>query len=449
MLIRFITRNYLSFNEEVEFSMITGRARKHPNHIIRDKAWNGIDLLRSAVIYGANASGKSNLIKAMSFAQELIINGTKPKQKIPVNYHKLQVEGAKTPSKFEFEFKINGNYYAYGFELDAQKIHSEWLYSISKKSQRMIFERETTEALTVEVAFGDITFEDKEDKQFLDFVAKGTRPNQLFLTESIERNVKHFEDAHMWFDKVLEIIFPDTRFRGLGISVSQGDELSNSLSEYLRLFDTGITGLSLEPVDMDTELSVLPDALRAELITDLTPGKNISLSTPNNRHYILRLNQDEELEVKKLMTKHKMAGCDEEICLEISDESDGTQRLLDLTPGLFDLLHNNRVLVIDELDRSLHPHLSYKLLEHFLNSGTGQESQLIVTTHESHLLDLDLLRRDEIWFVEKSGEGASNIYSLEEFMPRYDKDIQKGYLLGRFGAIPIIGNVSELEWAKE
>jgi hypothetical protein len=453
MLIRFVTKNFLSFKDEIEFSMIPGRTRKHPHHIIHDKAWNGINILRAGVIYGANASGKSNLIKAMYFAKNLIVHGTKARHRIPIECYKLDLSCRKLPSKFEFEFKINGRYYAYGFELDSQKIQKEWLYRINKKSQTMIFEREASETQNISIEFGDIDFKDKKEELFLEFVAKGTRQNQLFLTESSERNVEYFDDVFTWFSKTLRFVFPDTQFLGLETSFSKGDALSNSISKYLQLFNTGISGLSLELVDdIDTEFSELPEGLREDLFADVAPDNNVIINVSGNQRnqrYEVLLNENQEIQVFKLMTKHKMIDSTEEALFEIKDESDGTQRLMDLIPGLFEILNNDRVFIIDELNRSLHPTLSYEIIQHFLRDGEGRESQLIVTTHEANLLNLDLLRRDEIWFTEKNTDEVSSVYSLEEFAPRYDKDIRKGYLLGRFGAIPIVGGVSSLGWVKK
>jgi AAA15 family ATPase/GTPase len=417
--------------------------------VIKDPAWNGINLLRSAVIYGANASGKSNLVKAMSFAQDLIVNGTKPRQLIPVTCHKLSRACAELPSKFEFELKCQGQYYAYGFELDARKVHSEWLYRISKNTQRMIFERESQEG-QVTVEFGEVDFEDKNDKQFLDFVARGTRPNQLFLTESVDRNVKYFDQVFSWFADALGIIFPRDLYLKFPMGMDKGDAQSNPLLRYLQLFDTGISDFAFEPVDIETELPPdLSEPIKASLSPHLTPEESLTLYVRGNRHYMLHMNENQEIETFKLMARHEMAEGGQEALLEITDESDGTQRLMDLTPALFELLNRERVLIVDELDRSLHPNLSYKILEHFLNNNPEQQSQFIVTTHASNLLNLSLLRRDEIWFVEKDKAGASSLYSLEEFAPRYDKDIRKGYLLGRFGAIPVLGNVSHLGWVEK
>ncbi len=158
------------------------------------------------------------------------------------------------------------------------------------------------------------------------------------------------------------------------------------------------------------------------------------------------MNRQNQLELFKLMTGHKIKDRPDEAFLDITAESDGTRRLIDLLPALHLLLRSGGVCIIDEFDRSLHPIISFKIIELFLNNQTGLDSQLIVTTHESGLLNLNLLRRDEIWFVEKNKDGASSLYSLEEFVPRYDSDVGKGYLHGRFGAIPVVGDISKLGW---
>ena len=175
-----------------------------------------------------------------------------------------------------------------------------------------------------------------------------------------------------------------------------------------------------------------------------------NIKSPDAKTYLINRNQKNEFEVEvmELQTVHKVNSENREVSVEVDEESDGTQRLFDLIPVLMELLGGERVFVIDELDRSLHPHLSHSIIELFLNNSAQQKSQLIVTTHKSSLLDLALLRRDEIWFVEKNPDGQSGVYSLEEFAPRYDNDIQKGYLLGRFGAIPFIKNVDSLGWLK-
>ncbi len=199
-------------------------------------------------------------------------------------------------------------------------------------------------------------------------------------------------------------------------------------------------------MDLEKDAAVLPAELKSKLLENLEIGENTIINGPNNTRYLVSLNAKTELEVFKLMTSHKIKKSEKEILMEVNDESDGTQRLLDLIPALHLLLNQDRICIIDELDRSMHPKLSAKILEVFLNNHTSRESQLIVTTHESTLLNLNLLRRDEIWFVEKNRDGASSVYSLEEFIPRYDKNIRKGYLMGRFGGVPILNDASELKW---
>ena len=447
MLIRFVTSNFFSFNDEIEFSMVPGRSRKHPHHIIRRHSRNSINILKAAVIYGANASGKSNLIQAMAFARHLILEGTRPKKLIPIKRFQLDIGCAGKVSKFEFEFKSKDKYYVYGFELDNYRIYNEWLYEISRASERMIFERKTTNDNQTEIEFGRIEFKDKKEKQFLEFTGVGTRYNQLFLTESLERGVEHFSDAYSWF-RDLTFIFPASLFNGLEISIEEEDELIEHLLELLQLFNTGISGISFEKIDFESEVTDFPDEFREDLIEDVDNENKVVVRAPDDRRYLIYRDEADKIKAFKLMTKHPMKNSDEEASLEISYESDGTRRLLELLPALIDMLTNNRVYIVDEFDRSLHPTLSYKILELFLNNKLKRESQLIVTTHESSLLNLNLLRRDEIWFVEKDSDGVSSVYSLEEFTPRYDKDVRKGYLLGRFGAIPIVQNVSDLGWVR-
>jgi len=156
---------------------------------------------------------------------------------------------------------------------------------------------------------------------------------------------------------------------------------------------------------------------------------------PDGQRYFAK-KEAEQLKIYKLLLRHRDETCGSDILFEMDEESDGTLRLLDLIPMLYPGNGRNSVVIIDELDRSLHPSLSHEFISAFLQ--LDNQKQIIVTTHEANLLDLDLVRRDEVWFVEKDSRGNSSVYSLEEFSPRYDKDIRKGYMLGRFGAIPFI-----------
>ncbi len=449
MLIRFSVENFLSFKDEVELSMIPGKSRRqHPGHVIAAETRDKASALKAAVIYGANASGKSNLIKSMAFARDRIIEGTRLRQVIPVAPFRFDKACEDHPSRFQFEFSYKKKTYIYGFALDSQRVHEEWLYRVAATTEKQLFERHTNSNGETQVEFSNLKLTRKKDRDFLDFVARGTRPNQLFLTESIERNVPQFKDIYEWFERVLTPIFPQTRPDALEIVIMKNVDFQRSLENLLQLFDTGIAGIDLREFDFDEEPGI-PDELKTQIKSgrlEIKTGGFTQLNISDGRYFVLKRDEQNAIKALKLMTAHKVKDSNSDVLLDVSEESDGTQRLVELIPALMDLLKSERVFVIDELDRSLHPHLSRSILELFLNNKTEQPSQLIVTTHESGILDLDLLRRDEIWFVEKDTEGVSSLYSLEEFAPRYDKDIRKGYLLGRFGAIPFIKNVDNLGW---
>jgi AAA15 family ATPase/GTPase len=439
MLIRFTVSNYLSFNEEIEFSMIPGKCRSHAHHVVKGNKRGSINVLRAGIIYGANASGKSNLVKAMSFARHLIINGTRPKKHIPRAHFKFDASCVNKPSRFEFEFKLKKEAYAYGFELDSQRIHDEWLYKITKTTQKKIFERHTLDNNESKVEFGDFPFNDKREQKLVNLMK--TRENQLFLTQSIEAGIKQFEHIINWFRKLI-IIFPGAYDHGIELAIEKNETIHHLLLDFLERFDTGISGISTKQMDLKNDAAALPEEIQTRLTETLETGKMTILNTPNNVRCLVSMNKQNELEVFKLMANHKIKDSTNETSLEIKDESDGTQRLLDLIPVLYLVLNEDYVCIIDELDRSMHPKLSFNILEMFLDNRANHESQLIVTTHETSLLNLNLLRRDEIWFVEKNKDGASSVFSLEEFVPRYDSNVRKGYLLGRFGGIPILNNAA-------
>lgn len=440
MLIRFRVSNFLSFRDEVELSMIPGRTRQHPDHIVRGDGRNDVSILRGALIYGPNASGKSNLIKAIAFARELILDGVKPAQAIARTPFKLDRDCLQLPSKFEFEIRQNERCYVYGFEIDSQRVHAEWLYEIKKTTESLLFERRTDEHEKTSVEFGSIEYVDKEEREFLRFIArgKGMRSNQLFLTESIERDVMQFKPVSEWFREKLVVIFPHSQYIPLSARVREDQALSDFLVRNLEKLGTGICGFELNEVPAEGEI---PEEIINDVIENVKEKAILNVwESENSRRYLLSVDPEQGVRIFKLMLKHSMAGCEEKILLDMDEESDGTLRLLNLLPSLYSL-NKERVFVIDELDRSLHPSLSYEIVRLFLQDQNSM-GQIIATTHEAGLLAFDLLRRDEIWFIEKDQNGASHLYSLEEFTPRYDRDIEKGYLMGRFGAIPILGKVS-------
>ncbi len=452
MLIRFIVGNFLSFRDEVEFSMIAGKPRTHPTHVVQGKRRNGIDILKSAVIYGANASGKSNLVKAIRFAKNLIIHGTRPSTRILLSQFRFDESMSKEVSKFEFEFKTNGQTYVYGFELNTVYISSEWLYETRKKSEKLIFERvtnlSTANEFSTQVTFASIG--NTKSRKVLELLGASTRHNQLFAAETFEREneyLKELKEIFLWFKSGLTIIFPKSRHVALESYIDSNEVFRQKLGEYLNTLDTGVLGVGTELIDADNDSLEISSEDEQKIKQELSDSsESIIFASSDGGRIIVSMDEGGNLRAAKVVTKHRVKNKESIVSLGIEEESDGTQRLIDLFPVLLNLTQNATV-IIDELDRSLHPLLSQKFFELFFKMTEKAESQLVVTTHESNLLNLDLLRRDEIWFVEKDNDGCSKIYSLEEFAPRYDNDIRKGYLKGRFGAIPLLRH-AELDWVK-
>jgi len=430
MLIRFVVENFKSFKEETEFNLLTGNIRKHPNHVHHTK--QGIDILPTSVIYGGNASGKSNLVKAIFTAARVIISGTTSKNEgFNIDKFAFDDESFLKPTKFEFEFKTEKGIYAYGLVIQQFKIKEEWLYSISSNNKdKLLFKREKQE-----IEYGKRLKIKKEDELFLKHEARGVRSNQPFLTESYMREVVFFDDAYKWFQELI-IIFPEQKNSKL--SSFYNFELLTFTNSLLAVADTGIS-VETRKVNINKlkdEYPNIRDYIEKNYTHILKHG--VGFQSKENIVYSIVFNQKtNELEAIKLITKHpKLIGGT--IVFETNQESDGTQRILDLASGIYPAIYENKVVIIDEIDRSIHPLLSKKLIEIFIgkrieNKGTGQ---LICTTHEDLIIDMDILRPDEVWFVQKNDEGVTELYPLSDFKIRYDIDVRKGYLNGRFGAIP-------------
>jgi AAA15 family ATPase/GTPase len=456
MLIRFSIENFLSFNARTEFSMLPSKSRNHIHHLIKPRTRTDIGLLKAAVIYGANASGKSNMVKALDFTREFVLRGTSSEtKKIDFKSFRLDKDSIKKTSRIEIEIKHRKKNYAYGFVFDKDNIYEEWLFEINKNSEKIIFERKEGKAQKPIISFDGIKFENSTEEQFLTFTAAGTRKNQLFLTEcrvrNVKANVKNISDILNvidWFQNSLKVIFPNSKFAGLEFELKESQDISIIFHEFLNYFNTGIKGIELFDVEFD-KIKDIPEEIKKDILSDISENTKAFITSPeNNITYAITKNKSAELKVFKMMTSHDVKGSEKPEFFEISDESDGSQRIIDLIPIMMDLMKSDNVFVIDEIDRSLHPNLTYDFIDLFLSKSENIQSQLIVTTHESSLLNQKIIRKDEIWFVVKDKFGASSFYSLEEFKMRFDKEIRKDYLLGRFKAIPVFGSRNKLSVLK-
>ena len=445
MLLQFAVENFKSFKSEAVLNLIPAKSRIHPDHVLTGNTkGKPVKAVPLAVLYGANASGKSVLIQAIAFAQSLITNGTRGDDPLGITPFKLDKETLSKPSRFEFVLKHEGVLYTYGFVASAKQVHEEWLFAVNESHEKRVFERVTKEGKAV-VEAGDLLTPTKEEKQRIQFVAEGTRPNQLFLTEANERNVEPLKALMNWFRFNLRVVFPEAKYLRLVSRVDTDDRFSRFLAEFLQAADTGIQGIAATRDSASAEqlLERMSDEERSRFLEEPE-----SFQVWNGDQFVrFERGGKKSLVLLSLKTRHETIYGDP-VNFDVTDESDGTRRLMHLAPALFDSQSGEDVYVIDELDRSLHPLLCRLYVEAFLRSVTEGKSrgQMVVSTHETSLLDLDLLRRDEIWFVEKDKEGGSHLTSLAEFKSqvRADLKIAKGYLNGRFGAIPFLGDVRRL-----
>lgn len=450
MLVQFSVENFLSFDEEEIFSMVATADDQHPKHVAPNTPRKGEAVLRGAAIYGANGAGKSNLVEAIRFAQRLILEGTRGRHAIPSRPFRLAAPREDASSKFEFVIQTGGVLYNYGLRVDAARVREEWLFATPKTQEVLFFQRTTPEDGKVEVEFGpSFTGRSRKKKQFLNFVAQGTRPNQPFLTEAIERNVEECAPIAEWFRMALVIISAESAASNLEMSV-QGDEtLTTFLGTVLRSAGTGVGRVTAEeePYDLDALKPMLTEQQRQELETNLQESEAVivKLHGPQSERAILKQRADGQVVQVSLKMFHP--GKDGQLVpFSMDEQSDGTRRLIHLTPALYMLKQNpEQTIIIDELDRRLHTLLSRLFVQAALDcDDEHRQSQLIFTTHDTNLLDLDLLRRDEIWFVEKDSGGASHLRSLVEYKIRPDFKAEKGYLSGRFGALPFFGDPGRL-----
>lgn len=429
MLVSFTLENWMSFRNKVTFSMTASKEKQHGDRVPKISKYP-IRILPIAAIYGGNASGKTNFFKALSFAKALVVKGTQPDNLIPVEPYRLDANYADMPSRFTFELLINETIYEFSFAVNRKEVLEEKLVIITSTSEKVLYKR----------IKGKPNFDGSLAKdEFLKFAFKGTRENQLFLTNSVSQKVENFKPIYDWFKDTLELIAPDSRFEPFEQFLDEGNPLYATMNEMLLQLDTGIAHLGSENIPFES--IPFPESIKAKIKEDIKEGTTVRLLTEpiNERVIVTRKNGD--LIAKKLVTYHPRTD-GTETKFEIRQESDGSQRVIDLLPAFLELsaLASKKVYVIDEVDRSLHTLLTRRLLEAYLqNCSTETRSQLLLTTHDVLLMDQQLLRRDEMWITERDNSGNTCMLSFSDYKDvRYDKDIRKSYLQGRLGGVPRI-----------
>lgn len=453
MLIRFNVKNFLSFSEgedgrTEEFSMLAGNARNKEERLYDD---GNLKLLKFAAIYGANAAGKSNLVKALEFMKKIIVFGL-PEGHMD-RYCRVNDENKNKETYFELELMLNGKYYAYGFEviLNQGKFLAEWLIELTADNrEKLIFERDIVKG---SYTFGEqVTVKGLIEK--LDVYAEDIQKDSgVLLLTLMNQNKKTlyqqfvqaavFQDVYLWIRDGLVINYADKTISDYSYMAETKDV--EEVCRIISAFGTGITDFQMTEVPAEQVLGYLPRKAQDRLQTYIE-RKTVALKNneeeksgmimrSNRDFFILNIDKEENVVCKTIKFSHGK----KDIWFDLGEESDGTIRILDLLEVL--LSGKGKTYVIDELDRCLHPSLTCKFVEIFLALAEQKDIQLIVTTHESRLMNLDLLRRDEIWFVNKRKTGETDIYSLEEYKARFDSNIDKAYLEGRYGGTPVFGVV--------
>lgn len=455
MLMRFSVSNYMSFGYKTdqkgkvipeEFYLYAGRSEQFKDRVFNFKRRK---VLKFSSLYGANAAGKTNLIHAIECGKKILLSTTKGLD-YQDKYCRNKNSNKDKPTLFEYEFTIETRCFAYGFTVNLNKgdILSEWLYELDEEGEHTIFERLVEEN---QYYFNEELFENQENvQQFHYFMKDANRIHESLLLYEINRrrleenDFEVFSKIYSWYRSKLIVIYPETK---IGSSYSWFRSDNTKLTSILNYLDTGITGYEMKKLTENAFREYFPNDTLAEKFLQRpkieNPHKMGSILNVGGTLFEIRYGEKRAESIAKLMFQHGK----DETSYEYGEESDGTQRLIELMDVILSD-DSERVFIIDELDRSLHPQMTIKFVETFLKFSESKNTQLIITTHESNLMNLKLLRRDEIWFAEREGDNTTSLYTLDKFKIRYDKVVSKDYLAGRYGAVPVFKDF-EYVWGRE
>lgn len=416
MLIEFSVANFRSLRDRQIFSLAKAKGEELAEaNTFRIIAVNEFDLLRSAAIYGPNASGKSNFLRALQTMKLVVLESATNLQrgdKLPVTPFRLDQTTLNQPSEFEVTFIVNQVRYQYGFTATQERIHDEWLLAYPKGRPQRWFGRAWNEQKQgYDWELGNNLSGEKQLWQ------KSTRDNALFLSTAVQLNSEQLQPIYDWFKNTVRMANIRGWNPGFSASLCEKNEKSQVM-DFLRAADLNIEDILVEkkPFNVNALPDDIPEQMKAAIAGDLKDKQLVNIKTV-----------------------HK--GSDgKNIIFDFDDESDGTRKLFAFAGPWIDVLANGFVLFIDELHDNLHPRLVQFLVQLFHNNETNpRNAQLVFTTHETSILNQDVFRRDQIWFCEKAEDQATVLYPLTDFSPRKGREnLELAYLSGRYGALPYI-----------
>ncbi len=408
MLIEFSVENFRSIKDRANLSLVadSGRERRH-THVVDVASGNArpIALLRSAALYGANAAGKSNLLRALETMQQTVMRSASEMDSLPITPYRFDLESEAKPTTFELQCLAGGVRYQYGFSATSEAIVGEWLYAWPHGRVQTWFERSDSEC----VKFGDKLLGDKEVWR------RSTRPNALLLSTAVALNSAQLRPLFDWFKTHLHVAVDGDWANHFTVECCEGQRKEEVIG-FLQQADLAVSGIRLAKEDFSPEMmpSNMPSAVRDAMARELS---NAKIVRPQLSH---RATDGRAVEI------------------DLDEESDGTQKIFALAGPWIDALENGYVVVLDELHGHLHPGLVRFLIEQFHNPKRNSKgAQLIFSTHETSILNQEVFRRDQIWFCERNKEQATSLFPLTDFRPRKGaENLERSYLAGRYGAVP-------------
>ena len=414
MLIEFSVSNFRSFKDKVTLSMVASAMTEH-RETHTQQLEGQLPLLKAAVIYGPNASGKSNFIKAFGAMREIVIASSKSQrgEKIATSPYLFDKTTQESPSEFEVIFVKNGVRYQYGFTATTERVHEEWLFAYPKgRAQRWFTRIYDLSSSKYTTSYSEKLVGPKQ------LWTEATRDNSLFLSTAVQLNSSQLAPIYDWFDSGTRVVGVDVNFPQFTASLCKGSGTKSAITRMLQAADFDIQEIEVSETKFDHAMGKdLPEEVRKEL-----EGRTF-------------------YDVK---TVHSVEG-GTTVRLDIEEESDGTQKFFGLVGPWLDIMATGKVVFIDELHEKLHPQMVHLLVSLFNNQDTNPYgAQIIFSTHDTTILDQKHLRRDQVWFVAKKSDKSSKLYPLTTFSPRKDhEDLAKNYLSGRYGALPYFKNVAE------